>query len=604
MTMAASQVIDDNIASSLELAPSLIEQLGEAFLQLKALDNTSGAEIQWNEVKEYFLQLEYTLKKRFEDLEVKEKDIVEKESETRRVLAEKEAAVAAKEQDLLDRVQVLKDAAVAAVLEARSIHVPEPTEPSSDNENSNEYKVSSSLDDENAPPDAQEKYSPYLGENTGEINPRPELVQLCEQMDAKGLLKFTMENQKNLSGIRKELSVALTSAREPARLVLDSLEGFFPSDEITQPGENGENGDVTPQGDEGDAALKGLRRSCLIFLEAMATLLAKVDPDVDNLLSPETKQQAKAIADEWKLNLPGEGIDAANRSLLEVEAFLRLLATFRIASEFVDGELCELVLAVAHLRQAPELCRSLGLTHQIIQVIVQTLINAGRQVDAVHFIQAFELTENYPPVPLLKTYLKDLRRNSQGGSSSQVDCNALELAALKAVIGCVKEYKLEADYPLEPLQKRKSQLGKAKGGEKRTAEAGRYYLPIRKQRAIEGFHGHRSRGGGGGGRGRGMGGGGGRGGGAGGGGRQPPAFFGMQERYPYAAAAAPNTYTYPHHPPPNQAGYPPQGADQIQRSYYYPQDDRAAGGPHSAAARPSYAAYLAGAAQPAHQPYM
>lgn len=46
--------------------------------------------------------------------------------------------------------------------------------------------------------------------------------------------------------------------------------------------------------------------------------------------------------------------------------------------------------------------------------VIETLISNGRQIDAVHFVQAFKLTENFPSVPLLKTYLKDLRRNSQG----------------------------------------------------------------------------------------------------------------------------------------------------------------------------------------------
>ena len=36
--------------------------------------------------------------------------------------------------------------------------------------------------------------------------------------------------------------------------------------------------------------------------------------------------------------------------------------------------------------------------------------------------------------------------------------NAQELGALKAVIRCVEEYKLETDYPLDPLQKRVAQL--------------------------------------------------------------------------------------------------------------------------------------------------
>jgi hypothetical protein len=54
--------------------------------------------------------------------------------------------------------------------------------------------------------------------------------------------------------------------------------------------------------------------------------------------------------------------------------------------------------------------------------VVESLVNDGKQIDAVRFIHAFQLTEIFPPVPLLKTYLKDLRRNSQntqrkGGNS-------------------------------------------------------------------------------------------------------------------------------------------------------------------------------------------
>lgn len=46
--------------------------------------------------------------------------------------------------------------------------------------------------------------------------------------------------------------------------------------------------------------------------------------------------------------------------------------------------------------------------------VVESLINNGKQIAAVHFIHAFQLNERFAPVPLLKAYLKDLRRNSQG----------------------------------------------------------------------------------------------------------------------------------------------------------------------------------------------
>ncbi|KAJ0098007.1 hypothetical protein Patl1_28585 [Pistacia atlantica] len=418
------------------------------------------------------------------------------------------ATVADKEQDLIDRVQELKDAAVAAIAEVRANYQPTSLDPTDVGDNQDSM-VSSSLGDTNSPG----KYIPHeIGENAkGDVKPRPEIMQFCKQMDTKGLLNFTMENQKKLFAIREELSVALESAMEPARLVLDLLEGFYPPAETDQPL------------DKKDAALQGMRKSCIIFIEAMAALLARTDPGADHLLNPEIKQQAKAIADEWKPNLASVGNDAANANSLEAEAFLQLLATFRIASEFDEEELCKLVLVVSRRRQAPGLCRSLGLSHKV-PGLVESLVNSGKQIDAVHFIHAFQLTESFPPVPLLKTYLKDLRRNSQGkgvssggATGAQIDVNAQELAALKAVVNCVKEYKLEADYPLDPLQKRVAQLERSKSDKKRGGDFG-------------------------------------------------TAYGGMPERYPQAG---PNPYDYQ---VPGQPAFAQQPTDQ--RLYFYPQDDR------------------------------
>lgn len=39
--------------------------------------------------------------------------------------------------------------------------------------------------------------------------------------------------------------------------------------------------------------------------------------------------------------------------------------------------------------------------------LVENLVNSGRLIDAVHFAHAFQLTERYPPVPLLKKHLEE-----------------------------------------------------------------------------------------------------------------------------------------------------------------------------------------------------
>lgn len=53
----------------------------------------------------------------------------------------------------------------------------------------------------------------------------------------------------------------------------------------------------------------------------------------------------------------------------------------------------------------------------------------------------------------------------------QIDVNDRELIALKAVIKCIEDHKLDDQYPLDPLQKRATQLEKAKADKKRVTEA-------------------------------------------------------------------------------------------------------------------------------------
>ncbi|XP_039009271.1 FRIGIDA-like protein 3 [Hibiscus syriacus] len=556
-----------------DCASSLIDQLYKAVHELEAFKDDSENKVHWTEIEPYFHYLQAKLKKKSEELETKEKEYEVKEAESLALIVEKEAIVAAKEQDYLDRVQELKDAAVAIIAEARA-NFQSTIAYSLDAGENEDTKVSSSVGDKNSP---DEDFPCKTSENTENmaaiVKPCPELTNFSEQMNAKGLRNFITANLKFLNDICREHPLALESASEPARLVLNSLEGFYPPDETTQ------------TVDKTDASLQGMRKSCVVLLEAMASFLAKFDPDNTHLLNPEIKLLAKAIADEWKPKLSNAGSGAAIDNSLEVEAFLQLLAAFKIASEFEKEQLCKLVFVVAHSRQAPELCCSLGLTPKM-PGLVELLINSGRQVDAVRFIHAFQLTERFPPVPLLKMFLKDLRRNSQGkgggsrgADGSQDDINARELAALKAVVRCVQDYGLESDYSLDPLQKRLAQLEKAKADSKKRGGDSSKYHPRKKSRPNSGFRGFR-----------------------GPPGRLAPpvysqrtAFTGMPERYTHAG---PNPCSYQ---VPNQPSYTPQANDQ--RLYYYTQDDKIRT-PSYNAATSNYGSYSGGGLQPSQQPFM
>lgn len=160
----------------------------------------------------------------------------------------------------------------------------------------------------------------------------------------------------------------------------------------------------------------------------------------------------------------------------------------------------------------------------------------------------------------------------------QNDANAQELAAVKAVIQCIQEYKLEAEYPLDPLQRRAAQLDRSlKPDRKRFVDTGKPQQ-FKKPRANGGFFGGRVAPGP-------------IPGPAGAGRPAPPvygergAYAGIAERYPASA-----TYNY-QAAPTSQQGYD-------QRSYYYPQDERVTAATAYNPTQASYGGYTT------HQPYM
>ncbi|XP_016511776.1 uncharacterized protein LOC107828902 [Nicotiana tabacum] len=543
--------------------PSLIEQLGKALNDLESHEDASMDKGLLKDIERHFRDLEASAVNKSLELESREKAFKEQESDAHLLITSREADIAAREQNLWDQLQELKDAAVSAIAAARGDHQLASLE-HTDIEDSKDIEVNSSLGGTNGLHTGSEvKSSGRAGENadgvSDKVKPRPELTQLCEKMDAEGLLHYIMESKKSMTSISEELSVALEGASEPGRLVLASLEFFYSNDESNSKAEESRN------------ANHSLRQACVVCMEAIATLLAKAKPGADHLLYPEIKQQAKVIADEWKPKLATAGTDAANQASLETGAFLQLLATFRIASEFDEEELCKFVLAVAHNRQGPELCRSLGLADKM-PGIIEALIHNEKQIDAARFIHTFKLTERFPLVPLLKGYLRDLRRNAQGKGGNSG--NREELAAVRAVVRCIRDYKLEAEYPLDPLQRRVGQLEKAisndksKSNDKRRHSGSAKHQQFKKPRPSGGTHGSTRP--------------------ANVPSRQPPSVLiervaaynpsrqvpsGLVERATYAGLSDKYTHlsTSYDYQAPSQAAYPQQSYEQ--RSYYYPADD-------------------------------
>ncbi|GFZ01816.1 FRIGIDA-like protein [Actinidia rufa] len=454
-----------SVATLMNSTTSKIQQLQKAFAELESYRAVT-LNLKWKQLEEHFHGLEKSLKRRYTELEDQEKEYETKTMRAREMLEKREAAVMAKECTSLERLQEKRDAAVSAIANAvqkhRKVSFPEPAVVSREDQGGAPIV-------EEKPPDAMtaennfEGMRKYFANEIPEVKAYPQLVKLCQEMDSEGLHKFISDNRKSLTAIREEIPTALKASGDPASLILDSLRGFYSMEVSNMDGKK-------------DPNLLGLRRTCIMLMECLSILLTNLDPCfVSNVITGNIKERAKAIAEDWKPKLDDLDVDANNGNSLEAHAFLQLLATFGIDSDFDQVDLSKLIPMVSRRRQTADLCRSLGLSEKMPGVI-NVLVNNGRQIDAVNLAFAFELTEQFSPVSLLKSYLTEARKNSspvKSGNTSptvQNEVNERELTALKAVIKCIEDHKLEEQYPVDPLQKLVLQLEKVKADKKRATE--------------------------------------------------------------------------------------------------------------------------------------
>ncbi|KAH7301715.1 hypothetical protein KP509_23G038800 [Ceratopteris richardii] len=498
----ASPAID--ISSAVDSLLERKEKLHKAFSELeskKAVLTKLG--IDWNDVDAYLFEVEKRLRNSVQELVSREAALDVKIKESSGAYEKRAADVSSREEASLARIQDLKDEAIAIITELQSTHDVEGEDDTSKDKNidsEDHDEVTDAADPEqtvnranDSPTHAEDvtaksaaenggkpssDHAPKLSNlrfkeisepssNIGENKPRRQLKTLCEAMEADNLRSFIAENRKDLNAISAELPFALKLAEKPASLVLRALEGYGSSDQ------NGASGNKK------DAFLLSNKRACVIMLEALAEVLAKLGSGVDHpVISEDLKKSAKEIADLWKSNINLDG-DINSHVSTDAQSFLQLLATFGLASEYNQDELCKLIIPIARRKQTPSLCRSLNLSAKVPDLI-EELIKDGKQLEAITFATEFGLLERFQPVPLLKAYLKEAKKAFQNtlkagnnSTAAQNDANQKELSALKVVLKTITDLKLEESYPPSPLEKRVAQLEKAKADRKRSAASGK-----------------------------------------------------------------------------------------------------------------------------------
>ncbi|MBA0654068.1 hypothetical protein Goklo_021144, partial [Gossypium klotzschianum] len=252
----------------------------------------------------------------------------------------------------------------------------------------------------------------------------PAHLRFCVSMDGKDLQMFLNGRWKEHGSIGNEIAMALKLSGDPAKLVLDAMEGFYP-----------------PHLSKGDRDFEGdvARRSCILLLEQ----LMKLSPEI----KPNVRKEAVKLAFDWITKLRVE-----SGHELEVLGFLWLLASFQLGDAFDTDELVNFLVFVAQHIQTPELFKVLGLGDKITGFI-RTLVEKKQHMEAIRFIYAFEQVNEFPPVPVLKDFInhskveaKRIFRKGKKTPEARNEANTKRIADARAVVQCIEDHKLEYEY--------------------------------------------------------------------------------------------------------------------------------------------------------------
>ncbi|KAJ6397643.1 hypothetical protein OIU77_018622 [Salix suchowensis] len=248
-------------------------------------------------------------------------------------------------------------------------------------------------------------------------------------MDGKALQIFLNKGCKDDEKMKNEVSTALRLSSDPAKLVLDAMEGFYP-----------------PHLREGDVEFKEVvvKRSCNLLLEQ----LMKISPTI----KPHVRKEATKLAFLWMTKMTLD-----NQHRLDVLGFFNLLAAYGLASAFDSDELISRLVIISGNRQTPEFLRVLELGDKI-PGFIQNLILKKQPMEAIRFIFAFEMVNRFPPETILRDYLtgskiaaRKIRRRSNSFEGLVESVNR-RVADLMAVLKCVEEYKLETVFSPNTLK--------------------------------------------------------------------------------------------------------------------------------------------------------
>ncbi|KAM6596801.1 hypothetical protein CsatA_007325 [Cannabis sativa] len=207
----------------------------------------------------------------------------------------------------------------------------------------------------------------------------------------------------------------------------------------------------------------GFKESVMLSYISLFEQLLRISPRIESHL----REYAIKVAYEWK-----EKIRANIENSLELLGFLHFLGIYRIFPIFEDDDdILSFLDTITQNKHALELSRPLASAYKI-PFFIQHLIQRNKFIAAIRLTYAFELTEMFEPVKLLKEYMDYVKSYTrqlcvQKKSAEEKDAATdEEIAALMNVVECIKIYGLETQLSPDNITKRIALLEKIKNDRK------------------------------------------------------------------------------------------------------------------------------------------
>ncbi|KAK9278869.1 hypothetical protein L1049_028448 [Liquidambar formosana] len=272
-----------------------------------------------------------------------------------------------------------------------------------------------------------------LSNDTAKQSSRSELEYLCEMMCSRGLRKYIVSRISDAAKLREEAPAALKSAPRPAKLVLECIGRFF------------------LQGSKAfsrDSPMIMARQASVLILEFfLLTGCTEIEPSV--------KEEAELAAIAWRKRLISEG-GVSRASDIDARGLLLFVGSFGIPNVFRNEDLRDLI----RLSNPKEIFDALRHSHVLlmrIPDIIEGMMKNGMNIEAVDIAYTFGVEDKFPPQTILASFLREskeawkrTKREAQGSpremfydDHSQNEANKKQLAALKSVMNCLEDHKID-----------------------------------------------------------------------------------------------------------------------------------------------------------------